>query len=173
LIEVLEWNFTQVGSFLSFWIIGYGIVQACTPQIIRRHKNAADKKSAILWAFILSVFPAGIAIALVLDIEAEMVLLIGLFAFGFAFAINSAIHSYLIVSWSTTDKVATNVGFYYMANAAGRLSGTLLSGWIYQNQGLIACLIVSSIFILIAAVLSIKLPSTQHSSPNIKNQYPT
>ena len=85
-------------------------------------------------------------------------LIIGLFAFGAVFAINSAVHSYLILAYSDHDKVAMNVGFYYMANAAGRLTGTVLSGLIYQTQGLEGCLWWSTGFVLAAALISFKLP---------------
>lgn len=86
-------------------------------------------------------------------------IIIGLTVFGAVFAINSAVHSYLIVAWSEHDKVSMNVGFYYMANAGGRLTGTVLSGWIYQTQGLVGCLWWSATFVLMAALLSIRLPA--------------
>jgi len=92
------------------------------------------------------------------QIQPELALLVGLLFFGIVFAINSAVHSYLIVAWSEHDKVSMNVGFYYMSNAGGRLTGTILSGWVFQNYGLIGCLAVSAVFILIAAILSMKLP---------------
>ncbi|MGB5744602.1 MAG: MFS transporter, partial [Sedimenticolaceae bacterium] len=86
------------------------------------------------------------------------VLIIGLVLFGAVFAINSALHSYLILAYSDFDKVAMNVGFYYMANAGGRLAGTVLSGWVYQTHGLDGCLWWSAAFVLAAALLSLKLP---------------
>jgi predicted MFS family arabinose efflux permease len=89
------------------------------------------------------------------------VLIIGLILFGIVFAINSAIHSYLILAYSDNDKVAMNVGFYYMANAGGRLTGTIISGWAYQTHGLEGCLWWSTIFILAAAILSLKLPELE------------
>ena len=79
------------------------------------------------------------------------------------FAINSALHSYLIVAWSDHDKVAMNVGFYYMANAAGRLTGTILSGWVYQQYDLVGCLIVSSGLVLLATLTSLKLPAASNT----------
>jgi predicted MFS family arabinose efflux permease len=88
----------------------------------------------------------------------EAVLIIGLIAFGALFAINSAVHSYLVVAWSDRERVSMNVGFYYMANAGGRLLGTVLSGWVYQTQGLVGCLWVSSAFVLLSALLAMKLP---------------
>lgn len=160
LYSVFEWNFMQVGSFLALWIIGYGMVQTLTPKIIKHSHNnkGPDGLTAKYWAFILAIFPAAIALALSAGYQAEIVLIVGLIAFGIVFAINSAVHSYLIVSMSEHDKVSMNVGFYYMANAGGRLTGTVLSGWIYQTQGLEGCLWWSSAFILMAALLSIKLP---------------
>lgn len=163
LYSVFKWDFMQVGGFLALWIIGYGAVQASAPKLIRNahHKNGPDGTTAKLWAFILAFFPAAIALGLYTEYAPQLVLIIGLIAFGFIFAINSAVHSYLIVAWSDKNKVSMNVGFYYMANAGGRLFGTVLSGWVYQTHGLIGCLICSSLFILIAGLLSIKLPQAK------------
>ena len=86
-------------------------------------------------------------------------LVIGLIAFGIVFAMNSAVHSYLILSYADNDKVAMNVGFYYMANAGGRLAGTVLSGLLYQWQGLTACLWASVAFVLAAGLISTLLPT--------------
>ena len=162
LYSVFEWSFTQVGSFLAIWVIAYGVVQASAPKLLRHrhHGKGADGKTAILWAFILAFLPASIALGLYMDIEPELFLIAGLIIFGIVFAINSALHSYLIVAWSEHDKVSMNVGFYYMANAGGRLLGTVLSGWVYQTQGLIGCLIISSLFVIAAALLSIPLSRT-------------
>ncbi len=160
LYAVLGWPFSQVGAFLAAWVIVYGLVQACVPAVIRRG-SGPDGRTARLWAFVLAVFPAGIAIALQQGLEHNSVIIIGLFAFGAVFAINSAVHSFLIIAWSERDRVSMNVGFYYMANAAGRLSGTVLSGWIYQTQGLIGCLWWSTGFVLAAALLSLRLPQTR------------
>lgn len=87
-----------------------------------------------------------------------MVLIGGLLLFGAVFAINSSLHSYLIVSYAKEDGASMDVGFYYMADALGRLIGTLLSGWIYQLAGLVLCLWVSVAFILLTALISISLP---------------
>jgi len=163
LYTVFNWSFMQVGGFLAIWIMGYGIVQANAPKLIRRshHKKGPDGSSARHWVFVLALFPAAIAAGLYTEFEPQIILISGLIAFGIVFAINSAIHSYLIIAWSDHDKVSMNVGFYYMANAAGRLTGTLLSGWVYQIHGLIGCLIFSSLFIIIAGLLSTRLPDTQ------------
>lgn len=159
LYSVFEWSFMQVGGFLAIWIIAYGMVQASAPKLIRQshHGKGPDGGTAKTWAFILAFLPTMIAAALYVDYEPQTVLIAGLIAFGIVFAINSAVHSYLIVAWSEHDKVSMNVGFYYMANAGGRLTGTVLSGWVYQTQGLIGCLICSSIFVLAAGILSIPL----------------
>jgi predicted MFS family arabinose efflux permease len=159
LYETLGWDFTEVGGFLALWVIGYGLVQAFSPRLLRQSHAGQGPcgKSAILWAFILAIFPAGIALALQQGLPADFVLITGLILFGIVFAINSAIHSYLILAYSDHDKVAMNVGFYYMSNAGGRLAGTVLSGWTYQNLGLQGCLWYSCGLVLIAALLSLKL----------------
>jgi len=163
LYSVFNWDFMQVGSFLAIWIIGYGIVQASAPKLIRHshHNKGPDGSTARYWAFALALFPAAIAAGLYAEFAPQIVLIIGLIAFGIVFAINSAIHSYLIIAWSDQDKVSMNVGFYYMANAGGRLTGTVLSGWVYQTHGLIGCLIYSSLFIIIAGLLSTRLPNAK------------
>ena len=161
LYDVLGWSFTEVGSFMALWIIGYGMVQASAPKLLRSKKGtAASAKSA---AFILALFPAGIALGLQQGFPAGEVLIIGLILFGAVFAINSALHSYLILAYSDHDKVAMSVGFYYMANAGGRLTGTLLSGLVYQRYGLEGCLWLSSGFVLMAALLALRLPAVKHA----------
>ncbi len=164
LYSVLGWSFIQVGGFLALWVIGYGFVQAFTPKLfgaLHNHQGPGGG-SARIWAFILAILPAGIAIALGQGWPPAIVIVAGLILFGIIFAINSAIHSYLILAYSDSDKVSMNVGFYYMANAGGRLSGTLLSGWTYQTYGLEGCLWWSTGLVLIAAVLSCKLPALLH-----------
>ncbi len=164
LVEILDWSFTQVGTFMAVWIIVYGIVQALAPRILR--KQTPTGLTAKILAFILALIPLGIALSLMQspslqtpDINnTEYILIIGLFIFGIVFAINSAVHSYLILAYADQDKVAMNVGFYYMANAAGRLIGTVLSGFIYQTYGLIGCLWVSTLFLVLAGSISFMLP---------------
>ena len=156
LYEVLHWSFTEVGGFLALWVIGYGIVQAAAPKLIRGHHPGG--RTALLLAIILAVIPGGIAIALGRDWDPTAVITSGLFVFGVIFAINSAVHSYLILAYSDRDKVSMNVGFYYMANAGGRLTGTVLSGLGYQYFGLTGCLWISAAFVSIAALLSLRLP---------------
>ena len=162
LYEVLDWGFAQVGAFLALWVIGYGIVQALSPRLLKQSHagQGPNGNSARLWALILALFPASIAIALQQGWPADSVLIIGLILFGIVFAINSAIHSYLILAYSDHDKVAMNVGFYYMSNAGGRLVGTVLSGWAYQTQGLTGCLWWSFGFVMMAALISFMLPSS-------------
>ena len=155
----LDWSFWQVGTFLAVWVIGYGIVQASAPKLIRRRSGGEPTgRTAMVLAFALAAFPAGIAIALAADVDPTAVIVGGLIAFGVIFALNSAVHSYLILAYAEGDKVAMNVGFYYMANAAGRLAGTVLSGALYQWQGLEACLWASVVFVLAAGLLSALLP---------------
>ena len=158
--SVFKWDFTEVGGFLAIWIIGYGLVQASAPRLIKHsHQGKGpDGSTAKFWAFLLAIFPAIIATGLTYDFHPQLVLIFGLIIFGCVFAINSSVHSYLIVAWSEHDKVAMNVGFYYMANAAGRLTGTVLSGLIYQSQGLIGCLWLSALFIILAGIISTRLP---------------
>ncbi len=166
LYEVLGWTSMEVGAFLALWVIGYGFVQASAPKLIRKshqlrkshHGQGPGGGTARFWAFILALFPAGIALGLQHGWPADSVLIIGLILFGIVFAINSAVHSYLILAYSDHDKVAMNVGFYYMANAGGRLAGTVISGWAYQTQGLEGCLWWSTGFVLAAALLSSGLP---------------
>ncbi|MES9991612.1 MAG: organoarsenical effux MFS transporter ArsJ [Candidatus Thiodiazotropha sp.] len=163
LYEVLGWSFTQVGGYLALWIIGYGIVQASVPRFIRRshHGQGPGGGTARLWAFILALFPVAIAVGLQLGWPADYVLVIGLILFGMVFAVNSAVHSYLILAYSDHEKVSMNVGFYYMANAGGRLLGTVLSGLVYQLDGLTGCLWWSAGFVLVAALLSFALPEVK------------
>ncbi len=158
--SVLGWSHTAVGSFLALWVIGYGVVQSLAPQLIRRthHGEGPDGNSATLWVALLTLSSAAIALALHLGLDASSTLIIGLALFGILFAINSAIHSYLVLHYSEHEEVAGNVGFYYMANAAGRLSGTVLSGWSYQQHGLEGCLWWSALFLLLSTVLSRALP---------------
>ena len=168
LYSVFQWSFMEVGGFLAIWVIGYGIVQASAPKLLRRSHQQGEVggADARFWAFVLACFPAAIAVALYTDFEPQLILVSGLIAFGIVFALNSAVHSYLIVSWSDRDKVSMNVGFYYMANAGGRLAGTVLSGWMYQSYGLTGCLWTSSVFVMVAGILSMRLPATRLAMAN-------
>ena len=153
------WDFWQVGGFLASWVIGYGIVQSVAPYFTgKRNGRVPDGRAAFVWALPLAGLPAAIALGLYSALPAQAVLIGGLLLFGALFAINSSLHSYLIVSYAKEDGVSLDVGFYYMSNALGRLIGTLLSGWVFQAYGLEACLWVSSAFVLLAALVSLGLP---------------
>ncbi len=159
LSAVFGWDFWQVGGFLALWVIGYGLVQSLAPAITgKKRGQVPDGRAAFAWALLLAGLPAGIASGLDSGLSPQVVLLGGLLVFGALFAVNSSLHSYLIVSYATADGVSLDVGFYYMSNALGRLLGTLLSGWVYQRYGLEACLWISSAFILFAALISMRLP---------------
>jgi predicted MFS family arabinose efflux permease len=156
----LGWGFTEVGGFLAIWVIGYGAVQSFAPAVIGRFTGgrAPQRRSAQVLAFLLAGVMAAVAGGVVSGWRPEWVVLGGLALFGVVFAINSSVHSYLILAYSDGDEVALDVGFYYMANAAGRLVGTLLSGLTYQVAGLAGCLWASMVFALGAGVLSLLLP---------------
>jgi predicted MFS family arabinose efflux permease len=155
----LGWDFTQVGSFLAAWIVGYGIVQSIAPAVTRTSQGAVpDGRAAVAWVLPLAATTATIALAMAADAGQNAVLIGGLMVFGVLFAVNSSLHSYLIISYARADGVSLDVGFYYMSNAAGRLIGTVLSGWVFQAYGLAACLWVSSLFLLVAAAVSVFLP---------------
>jgi len=154
------WDHAYVGGFLALWVIGYGIVQSLAPYVTgKRSGRVPDGKTAFVWAGVLMLTPALIALALSNQISPQITLLGGLMIFGALFAVNSSLHSYLIVSYAGRDGVSLDVGFYYMANAAGRLLGTVLSGWIFQIAGLEACLWISSVMLLVATGVSLALPS--------------
>lgn len=169
LASVLGWQFWQAGGFMAAWIIGYGIVQAATPALIRRRteevSSAPDGRTALWLASVLALVPAAIAAALLTGAPPALAVPSGLILFGLVFALNSSVHSYLILAYTDSSKVAMNVGFYYMANACGRLAGTVLSGWLYQHglthgplNGLTCCLWASSGFLAVTSLISLALP---------------
>lgn len=158
LAVTFNWHHWWVGGFMASWVIGYGIVQSVAPYFTGKNQGKVPTgRSAFLWASYLTVIPAAIALALHFNFHIQASIIIGLLIFGAVFAINSSLHSYLIVSYADSDGVSLDVGFYYMANAMGRLIGTVLSGWVYQNYGLEACLWISSLFVAIASLISLKL----------------
>jgi len=164
LSSTLGWDFWQVGSFLALWVIGYGAVQALAPWLTGRRKGQApDGRAVSAWGFALAVVPASIALSLGFG-DASTVLIAGLALFGLLFAVNSALHSYLIVRYADEAGASLDVGFYYMANALGRLLGTVLSGGVFQAWGLNACLWFSSAFIAAAALVALTLPR-DHAPP--------
>ncbi len=162
------WSFWQTGGLLAAWVIGYGAVQSIAPVLLGAGHRSVTGQDIWRWALILAGVTAGLAALFSTGLSSLVVLIIGLCIFGVVFALNSALHSFLIVSFARDDGVSLDVGFYYMANAAGRLIGTLLSGWIYQSYGFVACLWSAALFILIACLLSLALPVTR-TSPSPRN----
>ena len=160
LSQAFEWDHWTVGGFLALWVIGYGIVQSMTPKLINFKDSVSPATETVKWASLLALVTLGIALSLYFSWELKTLLIAGLMVFGVLFAINSSLHSYLIVSMADADGVSLDVGFYYMANAMGRLIGTVLSGWVFQLYGLAACLGISFAFISLAALISAKLPAT-------------
>ena len=164
LSQTLGWNHSQTGGFLALWVIGYGMVQTIAPRITGKAVGKVpDGRSATGWAALLTLLPGLIALGLLLELDPATVLIGGLLLFGAVFAVNSSLHSYLIVSYAGKDGVSLDVGFYYMSNAMGRLIGTLLSGWVFQlagqgSSGLQACLWISAGFLLLATMISLNLP---------------
>ncbi|MBR9829423.1 MAG: organoarsenical effux MFS transporter ArsJ [Oceanospirillales bacterium] len=169
LSQTLGWSHGQTGGFLALWVIGYGLVQALAPRITGKAAGRVpDGRAATRWAAVLAVLPLLIVWGLAAGLDAAGVLIGGLLVFGAVFAINSSLHSYLIVSYAGSDGVSLDVGFYYMANALGRLLGTLLSGWIFQlagqgSSGLQACLWISAGMLILTVLISLGLPSTSAS----------
>ena len=135
--------FFLVGGFMAAWIIAYGAVQAAAPRLLRGATRTEPEivRLAIAWVGGLTLIPAALALAALLPGSwLTPVLVAGLLVFGFVFAVNSSVHSYLILAFTGAERVTMDVGFYYMSNAAGRLVGTLLSGLSYQLGGLALCL---------------------------------
>ena len=158
LSTVLGWNFTTVGAFFALWVIGYGIVQSAAPRFLARGGALPHGGTAQRWVLILALVAAVIAALMSLQWQPTTVLVIGLAIFGVVFAMNSALHSFLILAYSDNDKVALNVGFYYMANAGGRLLGTVASGLLYQWLGLGGALWGAVICLLVTWIISWQLP---------------
>ncbi|WP_178862182.1 organoarsenical effux MFS transporter ArsJ [Thiomicrorhabdus cannonii] len=153
LAGVLGWSHAEIGAYLALWIIGYGLIQAMAPKLTgKQAKTLPTSVTAMKLAFALAAIP--VAMGLVLQFETKWVLLVGLMVFAVAFALNSAVHSYLIVAYADADGASKDVGFYYMANAGGRLAGTLLSGYVYQVGGMEACLFLAAAFVVIAGALA-------------------
>ncbi len=148
--EGRRWAFFLVGGFMALWIIAYGAVQAGAPRLLGHKGMSVDKtaRAAVTWAAALVPVPLVLAGAALLAGQPTpwltVVLVLGLLAFGFVFAVNSSVHSYLILAFGSAERITRDVGFYYMANAAGRLTGTLLSGVSFQFGGLPLCLATAS-----------------------------
>jgi hypothetical protein len=157
--------FFLIGSFLALWIIAYGAVQAAAPRILgaRTQPEGAMTAKAILWAGLLVPIPFLLAAAAWAAGDPApwltATLIGGLLVFGFVFAVNSSVHSYLILAYGDADRITRDVGFYYMANAAGRLTGTLLSGLSYQTGGLPLCLATAGAMALASWIAARRLAS--------------
>jgi len=180
LYEVAGWTFIEVSTFLALWVIGYGVVQAGAPRLIERSTDglASEVRAARAWALALAATPMLVALGLAAILPLELltthgaepagewgligpgtVIVVGLGLFGAVFAVNSSLHSYLILAYSKAEDVTMDVGFYYMANAAGRLVGCLLSGWSYQVLGVMGCLGLSTVFLLASWAAASTLPT--------------
>ena len=161
----LGWSFWEIGGFLGLWVIGYGIVQGSAPGLRRLWgQTTSPGASAVqFWSALLTAIPALIAVALWRQVDVAVAITAGLAAFGVVFAMNSSIHSYMVLAYTDAESVSLNVGFYYMANAAGRLVGTLLSGAVFmlgrtEAAGMQACLWASSLLVLLSWFSSLRLP---------------
>jgi hypothetical protein len=155
--------FFLIGSFMAIWIIAYGAVQAAAPRLIAATSRGDGQivRTALFWAGYLVPIPFALAAAALYAgapaLWLSVLLVIGLLLFGFVFAVNSAVHSYLILAFSDEDRVTMDVGFYYMANAAGRLLGTLLSGLSYQFGGLPLCLGTAGLMAALAWLATLRM----------------
>jgi hypothetical protein len=163
------WRFVEVGGFLAAWTIAYGVVQAAAPSLVARSPDGLSREvpNARLWAGLLVAVP--LALALLLRDgnlwRPDLVVVAGLALFGLPFAVNSSLHSYLILAYAGSKKAAEDVGFYYAANAAGRLIGILLSGALYQVGGMVACLLGSAAMLAACWAITFLLPTTAPLRP--------
>ena len=161
------WTFSMVGGFLAAWTIGYGLVQALAPQLVRRSADGLSREvpAARAWSAALALIPAALAAAVYLDApQLQWVVVVGLSIFGFVFAVNSSVHSYLVLAYAGSEKAAEDVGFYYAANALGRFLGTLLSGLLYQWGGLIYALLGSALMLFICWLITLRLPEQRSTA---------
>jgi len=155
------WTFTMVGTFVALWTIGYGVVQAAAPAIVRRSDDGLSREvpAARTWSALLALVPAVLTALVLAQVpHLEWVVVAGLAVFGFAFAVNSSVHSYLVLAYAGSEKAAEDVGFYYAANAAGRFGGTLLSGLLYQWGGLAWTLAGSAAMLAVCWLVTLALP---------------
>ena len=167
----LGWSFWEIGAFLGLWVIGYGIVQGSAPSLRKLWGQSSNPGPGAVqfWSALLTSIPVLIAVALWRDVDISVAITAGLTAFGVVFAMNSSIHSYMVLAYTDQETVSMNVGFYYMANASGRLVGTLLSGAVFMlgrdaTEGMQACLVVSSVLVLLSWLSSLRLPAL-HPTP--------
>lgn len=154
----LAWSYIEVGSLMAAWVIGYGAVQTMAPRITSLNGALANGTALFKWASLLFIAPCLMAAGLYAGLNPSAVVIVGLVFFGLLFAVNSSLHSYLIVAYAKHDSVSLDVGFYYMANAGGRLLGTILSGLIYQQYGLTSCLLMSALMIAASGLIARQLP---------------
>jgi len=163
------WQYMQVAGFVAAWTIGYGAVQALAPAVVTRSRDGLSREvpAARVWGAILTVIPVALALLLTMPVvpRPDLILVVGLLLFGFVFAVISSLHSYLILAYAGSEKAAEDVGFYYAANAAGRLMGILLSGLLVQTGGMPACLWGSAIMLAICLAITVLLPSGVVSRP--------
>jgi predicted MFS family arabinose efflux permease len=156
------WTFLQVGAFLAAWTIAYGGVQAIAPSLVSRSTDGLSREvpAARIWAAVLAAVPIVLAVIMnSTDVaRPDIILVAGLALFGLPFAVNSSLHSYLILAYAGSEKAAEDVGFYYAANAAGRLLGIVLSGMLYQLAGIAGCLIGSAVMLLLCSLITFLLP---------------
>lgn len=157
------WKYTAVAGFVAAWTIGYGIVQGFAPMVLRRSPDGLSREipEARLWGIILTAIPVALALLLQapLAVSPGLLVVIGLGIFGFAFAVISSLHSYLILAYAGSKKAAEDVGFYYAANAGGRLFGIVLSGALTQAGGLPACLWGSAAMLALCLAIVFLLPA--------------
>lgn len=161
------WKFLQVGAFLAAWTVAYGGVQAIAPSLVTRSTDGLSREipAARLWAVVLAGIPIILAVTMKFADVArpDILLVVGLALFGLPFAVNSSLHSYLILAYAGSEKAAEDVGFYYAANAVGRLLGIILSGVLYQVAGILGCLIGSAAMLMLCWVITLALPTGQGS----------
>ena len=158
------WSRPSVGAFLALWTIGYGAVQAFAPTIVRRSSDGLSKEvpAARMWSALLAIVTIALSVLVFLEVaHLEWVVVGGLGLFGFAFAVNSSVHSYLVLAYAGSEKAAEDVGFYYAANALGRFMGTLLSGLLYQWGGLLYALMGSALMLVACWLVTLALPAVK------------
>ena len=156
------WSFWEVGGFLALWTMLYGLVQGMAPEIIRiTNASPISRSGTVGWAVALALALIGISVCMIVEMDVP-VLITGLLVFGVFFAVNSSLHSFLIVAYAGSKKAAEDIGFYYAANAAGRLAGTFLSGFLYYQGGLLACLAGSALFLIITALMVTRFPRLEN-----------
>ena len=159
LADKLGWSHQGVGGFLAAWVIGYGIVQSFAPRILsRRGKQLNEIEATQHWALALAVVTGAIAVFVAIDVGRTAAIVGGLIVFGVVFAMNSSLHSFLVLAFANDDEISLDVGFYYSANAAGRLVGTLLSGLLYIWGGLGAAMWGSAVFVVLTWLFALRLP---------------